>query len=290
MTRKLTFEQAAVSTKARGYELIKYAGSSNAYGSIFKCPCGNTWSTKLNNVVSSNKTGCPVCAKNAARMDEASIRSALLENQAELVSIDSEIKGQRTQVTVLCPTGHVRSAKLATIIYAKKGCSECAKRDRGVDLEGLNERLGERGYTIVDWDNSARKKGTFLCKCGGTWQTRVNSVLHGQSNCPVCYEGGLRGNEPAVFYIYELRKNGRLRYGYGISGDFQRRDAEHKRNANEAGWRIKLLHSFNFETGVDAIEREKRAKALLKAPKGMFPGFKTEAVMPKDLSKLLALL
>ena len=290
MTKPLTFEQAAASTQDRGYELLKYAGSSNAYGSVFRCSCGHTWSAKHNNVVSSNKTGCPECAKKAGRLGDTEIRKSLQAEGAELVSIESELKGQGTVVRTRCQHGHERVSKLGTIIYAKKPCPECSKQQRGVDLASFNERLSTKGYRIVTWVGSTRAKGTFQCKCGETWEARVNSVLQGQSNCPACYEGGLRGDEPAVFYIYELSRGRKLRHGYGISGAFDRRDIEHRRSAKEAGWKIRLTHIFDFKRGADAVKIEKQIKSRFFVPKAMFHGFKTEAVMPKDLQNLVATL
>lgn len=290
MTRKLTFAQAAESVRAIGYELIKYAGSSNAYGSVFKCQCGHSWSAKHNNVVSSNKTGCPECARRSARMDAEGIRAALAAKGVNLLTIDGEIRGQGTLITTSCAHGHVRHCKLGTIIYANKPCPECSKRKRAVDVDAYSERLQAIGCTLVSWSGTTRAKAVIRCNCGGVWESRLNSVLREESHCPQCYEGGLRGDKPAVFYIYELRKGRRVRYGYGISGMFARRNAEHSRNAAKHGWSIQLERIVQYEKGCDALRIEQRIKETIPVPKGMFPGFKTECVEPKDLQRLVAML
>lgn len=290
MSKKLTHAEASAQANAAGYKLVSYAGSSNAYGSIFECKCGHKWSAKHNNVVSSNKTGCPKCALKATRFSAEDVRNSLSACDRTLLSIDSPIRGQSTMVTTKCSKGHVSKTKLGTIIYAKKPCGECSKINRAVTLEDFNRRLAHRGYRIAEWGGTTRTIGAIECSCGTTWEARVNSVLHEQSHCPACYEGGFRGDQSAVFYIYELRKNKLLRYGYGISGRFQSRDAEHKRNAAAAGWKIRLHKLFTFEKGISALAVERGAKAKFPVPKDMFSGFKTESIMPRYLDDLVATL
>lgn len=290
MTKPLTFQQAAASAKACGYELIKYAGSSNAYGSVFRCGCGREWSTKHNNVVSANKTGCPDCARKAARFDEKAIRQALRTNGHELVSLRLPMRGQNTQVEARCEHGHLRTARLGTIIYAKKPCPDCSKIRRGVDFDGFNRRLAPHGYRLVEWGGTTRTEGTFECSCGASWRARVSSVLREQSHCPGCFEGGFHGDEPAVFYLYEMRQGRKLRYGYGISGRFESRDAEHRRNAKAAGWKISLCRLYEVDRGVKALETEKKLKETFVPAKDVFYGFITESFMPRDLTKFLHLL
>lgn len=289
MTKKLTFQEVAAQAASCGFELLKYAGSTNAYGSTYRCKNGHTWSAKHNNVVSANKTGCPVCAKSAAKMTQKDVGDAVTAEGFTLVEIHGEVLGQKTKITSACKKGHLRTGRLGAIIYAKKPCPACLQEARKVDLKGINERLLSKGYTLVAWEESTRKKGTFSCRCGESWVSRVNSVLQGQSNCPGCYEGGLRGDKPAVFYIYELRQGCRIRYGYGISGAFARRDAEHRRNVEAEGWRIRLMKVIEFNLGKDAVRFEKTVKVKFKSPAAMPRGFKTESIMPANLPALLAL-
>lgn len=289
MTRPLTFTQASEQAQKIGYKLISYAGSSNAYGSVFECQCGYRWSAKHNNVVSSNKTGCPKCAAKATKFSHEDVRNAIEAEGLTLTSIDTEILGGKTIVTTSCPKGHIRTCKLHTIIYSKKPCPTCSKEARGVDFSGINARLSKLGYRLTEWAGTTRTNGDFVCECGGNWSARVASVLQEQSHCPVCFDGGFRGDRPAVFYIYEIRKDSKVRYGYGISGRFKARDAEHKRNAAESGWKIKLYKIFNTEVGAKALAVEKKAKGLFKVPSDMFYGFKTEAIMPRNLKELLRL-
>lgn len=289
MTKPLSFSEAYDQAAAVGVTLIKYAGSSNAYGSVFRCELGHEWSAKHNNVVSANKTGCPVCYERGRHLTAGDIRQKLLVHGRELVSIDSEIRGQRTTVTVRCQHGHVSTVRLGTVIYAKKPCAGCARSARKVDLHGVNERLAKQGYSVRQ---EPRTGGilTIHCECGQSWDARLGSVLRGQSHCPACFEKGFDGEKPAVFYLYALRKGRKLRYGYGISGQFTRRDAEHRRNAAETGWSIRLERVWEFERGVLAYEVERELKRTLPVPLETMKGFKTEAIMPRHLPRLLATL
>lgn len=289
MTKKLTFSEVSDQASRLGFTLVKYAGSTNAYGSVYRCSEGHTWSAKHNNVVSSNKTGCPTCSAGKTRLTKPDIEAALASLNFTLHELHGEIRGAQTEVTTSCVNGHLRKGKLGTVIHAKKPCPDCSRAARKVDLAGINSRLAEKGYSLLSWQESTRKEGEFACTCGQSWTARVNSVLQGQSNCPGCYEGGLRGDMPAVFYIYELRKQSRLRYGYGISGAFSRRDSEHRRNASEGGWKIKLIKVVEFDVGAEAVRLEKMVKSRFKPPTGMLKGFKTESIMPKHLSELIAL-
>lgn len=289
MTRPLTYAEAYSQAKAAGFEMLKYAGSSNAYGSVFRCAAGHEWATRHNNVVSSNKTGCPTCYAANRHFSEDEVRQKLAAEGRELVSLDSEIRGQKTLVTVRCGEGHLSQVKLGTIIYAKKPCAHCSRKIRGVDEEGVRKRLGKLGYRLVEWV-STRELATIACECGHSWSARLNSILQEQSHCPACFEKGFDGNAPAVFYLYALHKGRKLRYGYGISGQFPRRDREHRRNAKKEGWNIVLERVWEFDRGVKAFEIERKLKQELPAPSDTPKGFKTEAIMPRYLARLLATL
>ena len=289
MTKPLSFSEACDQAAAVGVTLIKYAGSSNAYGSVFRCQLGHEWSAKHNNVVSANRTGCPICYERGRHLTEGDIREKLSACGRELVAIESAIRGQQTKVTVRCPHGHVSTVRLGTVIYAKKQCAGCTRRARKVDLDGINEKLAKQGYRIHQWCRTG-ETATIHCNCGQSWEARLGSVLREQSHCPACFEKGFDGEKPAVLYLYALRKGRRLRYGYGISGQFPRRDAEHRRNAAEAGWSISLERVWEFERGVLAYEIEKHLKRTLPVPAETMKGFKTEAIMPRHLPSLLATL
>lgn len=289
MTRPLTFREAYDQAAAVGVTMVKYAGSSNAYGSVFRCKNGHEWSGRHNNVVSSNKTGCPVCYSRSRHMTEQDVAEKLLQQGRELVSIDSDIRGQKTLVTVKCDNGHVNQVRLGTIIYAKKACPDCSKAARGCDIDAYNRRLEELGYHIIFGEKTG-ENATLGCKCGHQWETRLGSVLRGDSHCPACFEKGFDGSKPAVLYLYAMRQGKKLRYGYGISGQFKRRNAEHLRNAAAAGWKLSLEKVWEFDRGVVAQQLESKLKVTFPVPSDVPKGFKTEAIMPRYLSQLLATL
>ena len=286
MTKPLSYTEAREQARAAGFEMLKYAGSSNAYGSVFRCSEGHEWSTRHNNVVSSNKTGCPVCYRKGRHLSEEDVRQKLADEGRELVSIDSPILGQKTLVTVRCAAGHTLQVKLGTIIYAKNPCSTCSKQARGHDVAAYNRRLSAKGYSLIA-GTETRQMAIIGCQCGHRWEARLNSVLRGDSHCPACFEKGFDGSKPAVLYLYAMRQGRKLRYGYGISGQFQRRNAEHIRNAAAAGWKLTLERLWEFDKGVQAQEIEAHLKRTLPVPSDTPKGFKTEAIMPRHLPKLL---
>lgn len=291
MVRPLTFAEAYAQADAVGVDMIKYAGSSNAYGSVFRCRvCKHEWSTKHNNVVSSNRTGCPACYRRTLPMSEAEMAKALEAEGMTLVGILSRIKGARTKVRVACASGHVRDVSLGAVTHAKRGCPECGRAERGVDEVGVKAKLANLGYSLVSWEGKVNANAVIGCGCGVTWETRLSSVLRGDSHCPGCFEKGFDGSKPAHFYTYRLTKNKRTLIGYGISGQFDRRDREHRRNAKAAGWKIEIQGAWLFERGHDAYCLERELKGCFEPPKRAPKGFLTESVSEAQIENFIATL
>lgn len=223
-------------------------------------------------------------------MSKDEIEQAIEMHGATLLEITTPLKGAKTKVKVLCHNGHIREALLGTIIYAKQTCGECGRAKRGVDEAGVKDKLAALGYKLVSWSGKINADAELSCGCGFTWETRLASVLRGDSHCPGCFDKGFDGSKPAHFYTYKLTKNKRRLLGYGISGQFDRRDREHRRNAKRDGWKIEIQGAWLFERGHDAYSLEREMKEHFTPPKNAPKGFVTESIAESQLENFIATL
>lgn len=81
-----------------------------------------------------------------------------------------------------CGLGHHWQATPDSVMSGS-GCPHCS--DTHLSKEIINERLLDRGITLISDYTGALAKGTFMCHDGHHWQSTTNHVIRG-SGCPHC--------------------------------------------------------------------------------------------------------
>lgn len=149
---------------------------------LFKCGQDHTWETAPSNVLYAN--GCPKCATikraNKKRLTTATIRERLADREIELIG---GYLHANAKTTFRCRENHTWNATPGSVLSGR-GCPHCAGRIP-LTQEMVNERLKNRGITLVGEYKRVSTKSLFQCKKGHTWETTASCVIYG-TGCPHC--------------------------------------------------------------------------------------------------------
>jgi hypothetical protein len=107
------------------------------------------------------------------------------------IEMIGDYNNSQTKTTFQCLKGHIWEAVPNNIINGR-GCPECKNSVVGVgnnarlSKEIVNSRIIDRGIVMVSDYHGSDKPGIFRCHLNHEWETTVDSVIRGKSNCPHC--------------------------------------------------------------------------------------------------------
>ena len=149
---------------------------------LFECSEGHTWETAPSNVLYAN--GCPKCGKikaaNKKRLSRDVIRERLSSRNIELIG---EYLHTNSKTMFQCVKGHSWQATPGSVLSGN-GCPHCAGR-LPLTKAIVNERIANRGITLLSDYLGSNSKGLFRCENSHTWQTTISCVISG-TGCPYC--------------------------------------------------------------------------------------------------------
>ncbi len=183
------------------------------------------------------------------------------ENSHKKITIICDIHGEFQQI----PNDHLTS----------KGCAECGR---------MTNWDGRRKWNIDTLSVEALKyenKVDFKLYSAGAYSEAYRKNILNDICSHMNYGGqGFDVNKPAQVYLYEIDG---IYLGFGITGVPKQRHREHRRNLS--GRDFKLLNTYNFKDGNDALNIEKE---LYKIPKLSInvEGFRRECVSLDLLSEV----
>lgn len=181
---------------------------------LFKCSEGHTWETAPSNVLYEN--GCPKCGKikaaNKRRLTKSAIRERLASRGIELIG---EYSHANAKTMFRCREGHTWNA-IPGSVMSGNGCPHCAGRVH-LTQEMVNERIANRGITLLGDYMGLHTKTLFQCDDGHTWKTTASVVIYG-SGCPHC-----NGQAPLSKQVINERLSNR---GIVMLGEYQNVDTK----------------------------------------------------------------
>jgi len=149
----------------------------------FQCPCGNVWKARPGNVLCGK--GCPKCGKASAlkkkRLPVEIVRQRLANRGITLLG---EYVNSQTKTQFRCENGHTWETTPNSVMGGR-GCPHCYDKNQPLTKEIVNERITDRGITLLGEYMGAHTNTPFQCREGHTWSARPSNILQGK-NCPHC--------------------------------------------------------------------------------------------------------
>ena len=203
MPKKKTHEEFVAQVKSN-FPNINVLGTytTNKTKIEFQClvdGCLHKWMARPDNILSGY--GCPECAKrkiSAARLKthEEFVNEVAVKNPG--VKVLGKYTADNIKIEFQCNNPYCGYKWFTTpdkIIHSLTGCPECAKHNRAKKKTKTHETFVSEvedqnpSIEVVGKYQKAREKIEFKCRvCGHTWMATPNSVLNGNSGCPVCVQ------------------------------------------------------------------------------------------------------
>lgn len=150
---------------------------STSKKTTFECDQGHQWEATPNSVLKG--TGCLICSGRAQLTTEI-VNDRVADRGLRIVT---EYITSRTKSTFECGQGH-RWEAAPDNVMSGSGCPYCAGL-APLSKNVINERIADRGLTLVGEYINAMTKGTFECDQGHRWEGVPANVMSG-SGCPDC--------------------------------------------------------------------------------------------------------
>lgn len=166
-----------------------------------------------------------------------------------------EYKTSGAKSTFICPT-HGPFLSSYNFVVNGIGCVKCTNAQRALDqrvpfLEFVRRAhaVHDNAYSYVEATYTGMSDPVVACCTShGLFRVACGEHVYGQG-CPDCKDTRFNSKKRAFFYICRLSKDGVDYVGYGITGNPERRDAEHKRRAASVGFVCERTHLFRFRRG-----------------------------------------
>jgi hypothetical protein len=176
--------------------------------SLFKCINQHEWLSKPNNVL--NGYGCPHCSGNAKSNKEI-VNEKIRKRGFELVG---DYKTARTPTEFKCSFGHIWKSIPDNVIRGS-GCLVCSGL-KPLTKDEINDRLADRGITIIGDFSNVETKTKFLCPDGHQWSATTSNILRGRG-CPKCTEYGTNNDAIYIWKALGHFHDGEQVYKIGIT-------------------------------------------------------------------------
>lgn len=206
-------------------------------------------------------------------MTRAKLTTADINNRINQrgITIVGEYTGISIKTEFRCSVGHVWKVSPNDVVSGN-GCPHCSGK-LPLTVEKINERLRNRGISIIGEYKNTSTKTEFQCADGHRWMTTPNSVLGGCgcSQCTFDY------TKPAMVYVLSISDNDKIFTGFGITNNTDIRFAEHRSYLKKSNKYIIKNYIFNLTSRFHAIDIEKYLKKTLPIFDSGITGFITEA-------------
>ena len=153
--------------------------------------CGFTWETKPQSLLGGH--GCPKCGKSLKKTTKEFINEVNIKFPDKF-DILGEYVSSIIPIQLKCKKcGHVWSASPNGILCGN-GCPSCnlerlkhpiLKRTQDQFVSDVREALGDTIDVIGEYKAALERVQVGCKKCGYTWETKAQSLLHGHG-CPKC--------------------------------------------------------------------------------------------------------
>ena len=194
-------------------------------------------------------------------------------------------------VTIICSL-HGEFSQTVGNHLSGSGCNKCgyiksALVQKMVTATKFHDYIRNKPYTVLT--PFYRNKTHVKCKCDvcdNIWKVTPEKLRAGKS-CPTCNGGGFKVNKKAIVYLYVLNDN---LLGFGITGNFRRRDAQHRVTFKKLNVKYKLIGMFRFKHGADALNTERLIIDSYDIINSGINGFKRECLSIahlEDVTKLI---
>jgi hypothetical protein len=226
--------------------------------------------------------GCPYCSG-------ASHNTVSYINKAKIVHGDkydyspTEFITSYTKSIIICPT-HGEFPQTPNIHLNGHGCPKCVGMNKTTEefiadakaVHGDKYDYSETRYVIP------QDELVIICPEHGEFVQSPYIHLRG-SGCNKCAKHGFDPSKESTFYVYTFGDYA----GFGITNDFETRNAKHLSNFKKKNIDATLLVNYNM-SGKSAQSLERHLKKTLDIVDSGVEGFKTEAVIIQHLPKLIS--
>jgi len=194
--------------EARGLKLLG-AYKNHQTKTLFKCANGHQWMAKPNFILGGG--GCAICSGNSV-LNRDAINLKLKGRGIELIG---DYLNARTPTKFRCPKGHEWAGITDNILNKDSGCPHCS----GIHVlseELVNERLADRGISLIGSYKSVETKTKFRCLEGHEWMATPSNILRGRG-CPSCTVFGTNNDALYIWKALGLTFNGTQVYKVGVT-------------------------------------------------------------------------
>ena len=191
----------------RGIKLIGEYKSSRTK-TTFQCKDGHTWDAVPKDIM--NGSGCPHCAGNITLTKDI-VNQRIADRGIKLIG---DYKNSATKTAFQCAEGHTWETKPNSILNGI-GCPHCSGK-APLTKEIVNERIADRGITLIGEYKDTKNKATFQCPEGHTWDTMPDSVMRG-TGCPHCDRIFSDNDTIYIWKAKDCHHHGKQVYKIGIT-------------------------------------------------------------------------
>lgn len=191
MPKRLTFaeveEWVLINTEST---LLSQDYRNSATKLLFRCKCGNEFSSTFGNFKSSANKACRKCAKiGRKKKTDSQFKEELLIKHSGLIYAIGEYKSALEYVKVGCSVcGHEWDSRASALSAMGQGCPVCGGTLRKTQEKFINDLETVHGDDISVLGNyiaTASKIKVKCNKCLNEWNPVAASLLRG-SGCPLC--------------------------------------------------------------------------------------------------------
>ena len=210
--------------------------------------------------------GCPFCGGSHVGTTDSFITKAEVIYGDKYDYSEVEYVRAHSHVKIRCRKCDILFMKTPTHHLSGQGCPSCTNKVKGTTksfIEKANILYGERyDYSRVNY-RKRDIKVTIFCKLHDAYfeKTPANH-LKGQG-CPLCASSGFKVNQPAILYYIKVSERA---YKIGITN----RTVKLRFNTIDR-LNIKLIKSWSFESGIDALKEETKIMKRYKEYKYIGP-------------------
>jgi len=234
----------------------------------FGCSKGHRWVVSAGAVVSGR--GCPHCS-GVAKLSKEVVNERIARRGLVMVG---DYKTVTAKSLFQCEKGHTFRASPSSILQ-NHGCPKCA--DKTLSKEVVNERIKDRGITMIGEYKNGSTKTRFQCSNGHVWSIYPSHILSG-SGCPCCATYGYKTKRPGFLYVFHLIRGDVSAIGFGVSTNFRKRYSDHRVTFRKTRTQAKLIAKIEFKTGWGAREAEYELKQHPAIMDFGIEGFRTECL------------
>ena len=252
MVAKLTKEVVNQRLDSRGIRLIgEY--TTTRIKALFQCSENHQWLATPGSVIRGQ--GCPYCA-NRPPLSKEIVNERLADRGIVLVGDYVNIGAK---ALFRCSEGHEWSTLPGSVMKGV-GCPYCSGKAK-LSKEIVNERIADRGISLVGEYTGSLIKALFQCSQGHQWMSKPNHIMSGNGGCPTCAKYGFNKSKPAIMYYIRFDTDYGPLWKIGITN----RTPEERFVAEKTPFEV--IKQWQFDDGFEALNRETEILSTFKRHK-----------------------